>query len=322
MNKDTMSAVELFPPLEYLTIVGYFDRYISNSGKLICDTFAAISDALPGMLDTTNVDTVLRSNGNRVSELDCRYGDWKYNRERLQYTYEGRHSIAQLFSENGVICKAATTLAGAMLVKQGRGYSRFKAFNYDWLVSFSQCEQDPVASRDGLCVVGLPTRLFREDDKGLIARKSADVANAVIRTWIKYSHLYYALADANYFRENGAGWCYESDGPSNWSTVRFRIEQDLWEQAGAVRRQCVRGVYPCQYLSTSHLAKLGGKTAFVAQLLGQLDRPDDLITELENESLILRLAPTPIDSSAFGLNQGFDAATWVFRRFREAGLFL
>ena len=112
------------------------------------------------------------------------------------------------------------------------------------------------------------------------------------------------------------------DGPANGSSVRFRIEHELWEQAKVARREKVRGVYPGQYLSPVHLKKLGGKERFIADLLKIRDRRNDLLADLGDKGLILRLTPTPIDSGAYGMNVGFaEVASWVFRRFRESGLF-
>jgi len=250
---------------------------------------------------------------------------WKLQPDIGWFNFESKGTDARTVVRDPNSLLEQSQFAHAQIVQQAGRVAQYRAFDYVWEIKLEALQDVEISHADCMCMIGLSTHLFPNDylDEGQKSRKSTNISDAIIRTWLQYGDLYYALCDSNHFREDGSGWCFLAGGPSNWSTVRFRIEHELWEQARESRRDRVRGVYPGQYLSPIHLDKLGGKENFVAELLKVRDRYDDIITDLGDKGLILRLTPTPIDSSAYGLNQGFhEIATWVFRRFRDAGLFL
>jgi len=191
--------------------------------------------------------------------------------------------------------------------------------DFVWMLHVRPALNYPREQADPMVVLSLSTALFDRWGTDYPSKVSTRFVDDVFRAYINAGGLYYAMANSSYFREDDAGLSYtEVISPS----IRFTIEQELWRDAGESRRDKVRGIYAAQYLSPVHLAKLGGKEAFIAGLLKELNMPQDLVTDLGDAGMILHVTPTPIDNTSKGLHAGSVVAPWVFRRFRDAGLFL
>ncbi len=308
-----------FPPLEYLKVVGYFRTDFEQPQCLLEGLLDVLESAFGDRAEfQKRVEAAIVCEHRPMGEMPWKYSeDVQWHRLELDTT-DFRRDIQR----PGIFCDGMG-LVYVSATREAHRSPTYRAMDYIWTIHIGASVTYPRTQFDCMCVVGVSTSLFPEDHKGLMTRASTKFSDEIIQAFIKHGELYYSLMDANYFREDGGGWCFEESGPSNWSSVRFRIEHELWEQAREARREKVRGVYPGQYLSPIHLEKLGGKERFIADLLKMRNRPNDLITDLGDKGMILRLTPTPIDATAYGLNQGFfEIATWVFRRFRDAGLFL
>lgn len=321
MVKKRSTEQSLFPPLEYLKVVGYFRSDLVEPMMLIRRITQALANTLRGRFHFDQNVRAMYCFKNPSSEHRAR---WRLQPDLGWYYFEPESAEVPLSLEGPSPLSGATGFVNASLGCEGRRSATYRVFDSIWKIRLEASESFETVQSDCMCLVSLATRLFPSDHTGLPEqRDSTRVTDEITRCFLESGDLYYALADACYFRDDSAGWCYQSGGPSDGSSVRFRIEHELWEQARESRRERVRGVYPAQFLSPVHLGKLGGKERFIASLLELRNRREDLITDFGERGMMLRLTPTPIDASAYGLDQGFsDIATWVFRRFRDAGLFL
>lgn len=310
-----------FPPLEYLKIVTYFKEDIARPDKFIASLIDVLSSAFGGSinLDRQVETSVIRTNAPGKENVKL----WTFQPELGWYRHETHGVDVRSICNSAILEDYPMLLGQALFVQQGTRSPKYKAFDYVWKIKLEASESSESVQRDCLCQVAVSTHLFPDDHIGHIARKSSKFVDNIVDASLSHGQMYYALADASGFREDGAGWCYLGAGPSNWSSIKFRIEHELWEQAGIGRHEKVRGVYAAQYLSSKILDRLGGKSEFISELLKIRDRRSDLVTELSHGGIVLRLAPTPVDSCAFGTNQGFcEVATWLYKRFYKAGLLL
>lgn len=194
------------------------------------------------------------------------------------------------------------------------------AYDALWNINIESGQAYPNFHSDCTCIVTVNACVFKENDYKYSSTHFLDNISKMLID----RNSYYIIQDSSTFSDDCAGECYLSFGPCNYSSLKFRIEHELWEKAGVARREKVRGVFPGQYLSPFHLEKIGGKERLIKDL--QRIRPDRLdyyLTDLGEKGVILRLTPTPIDATRRGPNIGFsETGVWAYKMFREAGLLL
>jgi hypothetical protein len=316
---------ESFPALEYLHIVGYFRDDIRDHRAMFLELLALLATNFEGQIAFEDSVTGLfrRSDRSRDNDQWTPGGDLQ---GRIVW-YEAQHIAGtdiRATLASPAFLPEGTQLNWSLLAQEGRRASRtYRTFDHVWSIAFERPTVEDGSQSDSTCCISLATSLFaHRADWVAEPRTSTVLADGVVRTWLSNGPLYYAFMTSTYYREDAGGWSFMPGGPTSTSP-RFCIEHDLWEHGGVTRRDRVRGVYSGQYLSPQHLAKLGGKESFVKALLEVRDRYSDIVTDLGESGLVLRLTPTPLDPSTRGLQQGCaEIASWVFRRFRECGLFL
>ena len=230
-----------FPPLEYLLVVGYFRADVSRPSDLLLEVLEVIASHFQ---DAVSFDTsVATSICRRVGPTIATEPGWKHNPEMGWQQFDAKNKDVRELIRSSNVLSIDTQLVNALLVQQASRSARFRAFDYVWQVELEAAQHYKNFQSDCTCIVGLSTDLFPDDHKTLPKyRESTAVLNELVRIFLRCGDLYYALCDAAYFREAGAGWCYKASGPSNWSSVRFRIEHELgtgWDESTGV---CARNL--------------------------------------------------------------------------------
>ena len=331
MSKHNLSHD--FPPLEYLHIVGYFRSTVPTPVRMVRDTIRCLEAAFPNSIGfgTDEHACVAATRGDQPPHKALPH--WKRDSSLSLLANRGAPDSYDLRDLSGdvrrmlddpVVFDETIDLEWLFVIQEGRGFPQYRMMHHIWQVSYETERDLPIQQLDCMCMCSVRTDLFPayvdpDDDSRWVSVRFAD---AVIETWAAHGDLYYALMDATYFREDCAGMCYGRSGPSNCSSLQFRIQHQLWEEARESRREKVRGVYACQFLSPAHIDKLGGRRVF-DELLEMRSPATKLIKDLGDKGLIVRLAPTPIDASSRGMNVGFhDTGAWAYKQFRKAGLLL
>lgn len=316
----TSSSTKISIP-EYLHVVGYFSTDVPRPGELISDIIASIKTVLGASfrlknpsLNITRHDVSLRNPQRWTRGSDLQNTVVWYDIPEIDTDAEESLRDDGVFEDNIKLGIASLTYGQEAM--QG-----FDFFSIGCQVVIEGEENFINSQHDAYCLTSIRVDCFDQDD---IKRVSARLSDDIIKKLIHHGKLYYALQDGVSCLTDCAGWCYQFAGPSNYSSLQFRIEHELWEQAGIARREKVRGVFPGQYLSPFHLEKIGGKERLIKDL--QRIRPNRLdyyLTDLGEKGVILRLATTPIDATRRGLNMGFSqTGVWAYKMFRDAGLLL
>jgi len=323
MRKANMrpSRLDVFAPLEYLNLVGYFTRTISSPSDLVCDLLNQLRLFFGEELSLGKDAGVSWTLSSDRSPTRVEGIEWSYEPELGRYVLLSQHrdvltvvqSISRQTSTRGsfVSCMAAQTAQ--------RADPTYRLFDHTWKIVIEAA--DVPSEYDCMILVSLSTHLFRAFDK--FSMEPTKLVVGLTNIWLRHGDLHYGFATTNYHQDDRSGWAYEGFN-LGCSNIRFSIENELWRQAGVARHGRVRGLYASQYLSPVHLEKLGGKDCFVADLLKVRDRRDDLVTDLGERGIIFRLTASPTDHSRWGSQCGCggDLGAWAFCRFRDAGLFL
>lgn len=316
-GKSVQRSVGL-PPLEYVHVVGYFDKEISKPGNLFRQVLGLLSARFGNVVAVpSNVSLVLKRQ-DVPKKNDALL--WQPERDLPRYKYRTEKCTLEELCQLTDHFPEAGSHLWAYAVQQGYRAER-SLMGSDVVWSLYLCPESnyAVEQSDTMVLLTLSTALFEPWGIDYPSKVSTHFAEDVMKAYIQAGGLYYCLSTSSYFRDDHAGMSYWAVNSSN---LNFCIEQALWTQARQARRDKVRGIYASQYLSPVHVAKLGGKEAFIAGLLKELNMLQDLVTDLGDAGMILHVTPTPIDNTSKGLHAGSVVAPWVFRRFREAGLFL
>lgn len=162
-------------------------------------------------------------------------------------------------------------------------------------------------------------------------KADASLASQIVRqcvsAMVAAGDAYHIIVTCSPYREDAAGkGYYNIGGPSNHSSLRFQIEQDMWNTLGVKRREKVRGVYWGQYYSAWHLERLGGKQAFLDDYLA-LAEPRlgwrTFVQDFPGAGLFIKLTPSPMNYSVRGLDVPCgDLGVWLYQRCQAAGLLM
>jgi len=315
----TKTDLSLFPPLEYLNIIVYFSADLRQPGGLLGSWGECIGSRFSDdvVLDSEVGLSVTRSD--RPSENSV--GPWTFSDDVNWYRYNNDDVDLMAISRSPDVFPGGIKWVSVYAEQQGHRAPRsLMAFDHVWCISLDAYNSYPMKQADCTAVLSVATHLF--SGWGKESTQSTRFADDIVRAAVRAGDVYYAFVLTSSYRDDNSGWSYSDAGP-NSPNIRFGIENDLWREAREGRRGKVRGVYSGQYLSPVHLTALGGKERFIDDLIRVRDRRDDIVTDLGDKGMILRVTPTPIDGGVYGIGIGGSGlGTFIFRRFREAGLFL
>jgi len=309
---------EGLPPLEYVHVVGYFDSEISKPGNLFRQVLDTLRARFAEVVTIPSDMALVLKRQDVPDKNDALL--WQRGRELPRYKYATEKCTLEELCQLTDRFPEAGSHLWAYAVQQGyRAQRSLMGSDIVWILHLCPESNYAVAQSDTMVLLSVSTSLFYPWGVDYPSKISTCFTDDVMKAYIQAGGLYYCLSTSSYFRDDHAGMSYWGVNSSN---LNFSIEHALWTDAREARRDKVRGVYAGQYLSPVHLAKLGGKEAFIAGLLKELNMPQDLVTDLGDAGMILHVTPTPIDNTSKGLHAGSVVAPWVFRRFRDAGLFL
>ena len=208
-----------------------------------------------------------------------------------------------------------------LILSMNRRGSVYKYWDWKWTYTYVGQYVNQHVCYDAHIRLSVRTDYFVNDAEKARPR---EFVNAIIQQLCKACQVYYLLVQPTVCFEDGAGLAFEHGGVNGG--LAAQIVQELWDKLGKERHYKVRGVFWGQYLSSSHLDRLGGKASFVRDYLALANgRPgsDKFVTDIDGGGVFIKLCDNPMNFSLHGLNVPCqDLGAWLHQRFRQSQLLI
>lgn len=328
-------GLHIDPPLEFVSVVGWYDRPIVGAPLLMSRALSALGAAIG--CDVVSSTAYLRAATR--PDIPLLPGAWKVANGIGELAISRKP--AGMLLETPELSSSREDVSWILLLASTKRLSaRLSYYGYAWAIEYMLDERGDSASA---IRVSVDVRQFSTEQRGpldpaawhaaveVVRERATRFVDGLVAQLVGPQSPFALIVDTSDVLHADAGSAFMPHwGFDNYASIEEQIRRHRWREAGESRRAKLRGMYWGMLLNPSHLERLGGKARFREQVLSHdviQPRPnrEQYAVDLGDAGLFVRLSPSPLDfsrSCRSGMAVCDEFGVWLYETLRESDLFL